>query len=248
MLVGEPDLEKVKNCMLSDLDTRKTSLNDLGLFIPSVSRLVFTKSYIPDFRSIGTKYANLTALFLNDCGLIDLEGIGSISSTLSIVSLQNNQVLDLEPLSAVWNLTTCDLRSNRIQDTEQLEYLKFCQRLEKVWISDNPFVSELSSEAIAQIEKELIPVVYVSLSESLSKTEHVLLPSPPKSQEGRINLRKSRSSRTEAARKPPDIIESTSVVGAVMTASVCSEIEPSLPESLPPLKKSIRLAYRLPIN
>jgi hypothetical protein len=236
--------------MLSDLDTRKTSLNDLGRFIPSVSRLVLTKSFIPDIRQLGAKYSNLTALFLNDCHLVDLEGIGSISSTLATVSFQNNFVVDLEPLSGIWNLTTCDLRNNRIQDTEQLEYLKFCQKLEKIWISDNPFVIDMSSDAITKIEEDLIPAPYISSTESSKESLDsstpvldVILPSPPKSQEGRINPRKPRSSRAERFKKPLAISESTEII-----ASSVAEITPRIPESLPQLKKSIRVAYRLPIN
>jgi hypothetical protein len=242
--------------MLSDLNTdkvriisaltKKTSLNDLGLFIPSVSRLVLAKSFIPDIRQLGAKYSNLTALFLNDCSLVDLEGIGSISSSLSIVSLQHNRVHDLEPLSGIWNLTTCDLRSNMIRDAEQLEYLKFCQKLENVWISDNPFVESLSIADVTKIEDELIPTPYVSSTEasteSLAISKPPLLPSPPKSQEGRINPRKPRSSRMEGVKKSLVISESTAIIAARAT------LNPEMPEDLPPLKKSIRLAYRLPIN
>lgn len=219
--------------MLSQLDTRKSSLNNLGLYIPSVSRLVLTDGHISEIRELGAKFSNLTCLFINGCQLRDLEGIGSISPTLSTVSLQNNLVTDLEPLSLLETLTTLDLRINRISDVEQLDYLRLCPNLEKIWISDNPIVAGKALDQIIELEESMLSTSY---SNDQLHTD-ILVPNPPCEPEAASSSAKSARRRKVDPRSLPRDIRVTTERNNMIPQQPTGQ--------MPVMKRSIRVAYRM---
>lgn len=229
------------------MNTQETSLNNLGKFIPAVNRLVFTGGNIINIRQLGAKYKNLTCLFLNNCNLTDLDGIGSISPTLSTVSIRKNLVSDLEPLSLLDNLTTLDVRENLIEDPEQLDYLKVCPKLEKVWLSGNEFLRNASIAEIARVEDDLVHNLSATISNGMASTgkADTMLPvepsRPAKPHPPSMGSASTNSSfRTRRVRRPGEELIAARIMESPTseTISIIS-VEPTQP------KKSIRVAYRL---
>lgn len=71
---------------------------------------------------------------------LQIENIDCLTkfTNLKIVSLTQNNISDLKPLTECCKLQELFLRKNQIQDLSQIEYLKNLKELKVLWVSDNP--------------------------------------------------------------------------------------------------------------
>ncbi|XP_023379519.1 leucine-rich repeat-containing protein 56 isoform X6 [Pteropus vampyrus] len=60
------------------VDTREHSLGNFGVHLPSLSQLKLNGSRLGSVRDLGTSLGRLRVLWLARCGLVDLDGIGSL--------------------------------------------------------------------------------------------------------------------------------------------------------------------------
>jgi len=80
---------------------------------------------------------DLNTLWLQRCGLIDLDGISCFNS-LKELYLAYNEIDDLSSLSMLENLSCLDLEGNNVDDIAQVEFLGLCSNLVSLSLSGNP--------------------------------------------------------------------------------------------------------------
>jgi len=89
---------------------------------------------------------NLTALnilFLDNNQIQKIKGLENLTA-LNTLSLHNNQIQEIKGLENLTALNTLDLRDNQIQEIKGLEkLLEKLEKLEELYIFDNPFEQEL---------------------------------------------------------------------------------------------------------
>jgi Leucine-rich repeat (LRR) protein len=96
------DLSAVRRIRLC-IDTNKKSVSELGRMLPCLEELVLDGSRIASIRDLGTDLRCLRILSLNDCGLLDLEGVSSLIG-LEELYLRNNYINELVALTMHDNL------------------------------------------------------------------------------------------------------------------------------------------------
>ncbi|KAJ3325779.1 Leucine-rich repeat-containing protein 56 [Blyttiomyces sp. JEL0837] len=124
------------------VDTRITSLADLGRSLPALEQLKLNDSFIPSIRDLGVGFGNLRVLWMAKCHLAELDGISSLSA-LKELYLSYNEISDLSSLSMVDGLEVLDLEGNCVHDFSQLEYLSLCQSLTTLTLEGNPVTESL---------------------------------------------------------------------------------------------------------
>ncbi|KAJ3224473.1 hypothetical protein HK099_008423 [Clydaea vesicula] len=139
-IVGEEDLDNVKNLKLKKIDCRYSSVSWLSLTIKNLRELQFKDGFIPNIREIGSGFKYLTTLKLIACELVELDGIGNISK-LKEVHLPFNYIKELSPLAFLEDLEVLDLVGNLIEDIEEVENLTLCKNLKKLNLKENPITT-----------------------------------------------------------------------------------------------------------
>ncbi|KAI9202969.1 uncharacterized protein BJ171DRAFT_600418 [Polychytrium aggregatum] len=134
-MTGMKDLRKVKTMELQ-ADVRRTSLSNLGKWIPNIQQLKLNHSYIPTIRDMGVGFSCLSILWMSQCDLVELDGIGSLS-LLKELYLSYNAIQDLSSLSMLDCLEILDLEGNCIDDYDQIENLALCP-LQELTLQNNP--------------------------------------------------------------------------------------------------------------
>eukprot|EP00526_Cylindrotheca_closterium_P008856 CAMPEP_0113626580 /NCGR_PEP_ID=MMETSP0017_2-20120614/13748_1 /TAXON_ID=2856 /ORGANISM="Cylindrotheca closterium" /LENGTH=515 /DNA_ID=CAMNT_0000536769 /DNA_START=104 /DNA_END=1651 /DNA_ORIENTATION=- /assembly_acc=CAM_ASM_000147 len=146
--ISEQDLELLrewlrrKDCRLQDLEIHVLS------FLPTFSRIISGKV----FESRMLKRLALTGTNLSSN---DLEGLGLCNSfpNLSDLNLRENKICDLSPLEAILCSENCkiqelDLRNNLVSRHSIMKFaakIPQMKNLRRLYLSDNPFLAEISS-------------------------------------------------------------------------------------------------------
>jgi Leucine-rich repeat (LRR) protein len=94
-------------------------------------------SYIPLIRDLGSKFDNVTILWLSRCQIRELDGIASFTN-LKELYISYNEISELEDLSRLEYLEVVDLEGNEIRSLDQVEYLSLCPLLRDVTLQGNP--------------------------------------------------------------------------------------------------------------
>lgn len=89
------------------IDSSRTSLLGLHEAMPHLTCLILDGSSILSLRDLGTKLGHLTALYVNECGLTDLDGIGAFPN-LKELSICGNEISDLSCLAMHTSLEVSD--------------------------------------------------------------------------------------------------------------------------------------------
>ncbi|XP_073246688.1 leucine-rich repeat-containing protein 56-like [Porites lutea] len=151
-LTGMKNLDEVKYLEMK-VDTRDNSLGNFGALLPNLVELKLTNSIIATIRDLGTSLTSLRTLWMSRCGLIELDGISSVSS-LKELYLAFNDIEDVSPLSMLDQLEILDLEGNNVSDIAQVEFLCLCSSLNMLTLEGNPICSaphpEASQEEIRQ--------------------------------------------------------------------------------------------------
>ncbi|KAI3388394.1 hypothetical protein SNEBB_003754 [Seison nebaliae] len=131
------DLNDVKKLELI-IDMDRTSFGNFGHYMPNLKELRLTDSFITKIRNLGTQFKNLTILFMGNCGLEDLEGIGTSMPNLSEAYLPFNRIKEIgTSLSLLDNLRILDLEDNLIEDIEEIEFLRLNKHLTSLVLRGN---------------------------------------------------------------------------------------------------------------
>ncbi|EQC40562.1 hypothetical protein SDRG_02450 [Saprolegnia diclina VS20] len=138
-LSGKSDLTKVTFLQLS-IDTGKQSVEALGELLPSLLQLRLHESKLHSFRDLGTSLHSLQVLWLERCGVTDLDGIGALTG-LRELYLNGNCISDISPLSMHDELSVVDLQGNAVMDIVQIEQLGLCPQLTALKLVENPVAS-----------------------------------------------------------------------------------------------------------
>ena len=80
------------------VDISRTSLLGLHEIMPNLTCLILDGSTVLSIRDLGTKLYHLTALYLNECGISDLDGIGAFPN-LRELSVCGNEISDTSCLA-----------------------------------------------------------------------------------------------------------------------------------------------------
>lgn len=140
------------------VDATENSLGNFGVYLPNLLQLKLNDSIIKSVRDIGSSLKTLTVLWMDNCGLEDLDGISSLCQ-LQELYLAHNKLTDVSPLSILEELEILDLAENKVCESEQLGYLGLCPKLVALQIHGNPFCSLLSAniESYQQAMLRVIP-------------------------------------------------------------------------------------------
>ena len=91
------------------LDPSRTSLLGLHEVMPYLTCLILDGSSVLSIRDLGTKLSHLSALYLNECGISDLDGIGAFPN-LRELSVCGNEITDTSCLAMHSSLEVCRFR------------------------------------------------------------------------------------------------------------------------------------------
>ncbi|XP_053497547.1 leucine-rich repeat-containing protein 56 isoform X1 [Ictalurus furcatus] len=135
-LSGSDDLQQVTSLEMR-VDTRETILGNFGVHLPNLVQLKMNNSLILSVRDLGISLSHLQVLSLVRCGLVDLEGLPSLSSLKELYVAYNN-VSDLSQVCMLEQLELVDLEGNDVDDLVQVQYLGLCGKLKTLTLEGNP--------------------------------------------------------------------------------------------------------------
>ncbi len=153
-ITGQQDLETVTS--LSTLcNTDRITLASIGNMLTSLERLSLTRSVVRSLTVFGPSFASLTHLYVDQCRLETLEGVGLLPALTHLLASQN-AVTDLQPLCECDTLEVLDLRSNNVHDPAELMYIGI-PPLTHVALAGNPVQRALGERYITEVESHLDP-------------------------------------------------------------------------------------------
>ncbi|OHT04749.1 hypothetical protein TRFO_06183 [Tritrichomonas foetus] len=126
----------------AQVDTTESSLTFIGDRFPNLRKLRLNNSIIPNVRDIGCSFVGLKFLSLARCGISDLSGISTLSSTLEELYLAFNNITDVADLLGMDSLKVLDLEDNQISDLSNIEFLTCCSGLKSLTLAGNPCVDD----------------------------------------------------------------------------------------------------------
>jgi len=132
---GVSDLTEV-TCLELELDASSTRIASVGEHLPFIVDLKLSGSRVPEIRDLGTSFGRVQVLWLCRCGLVELDGIGSMP-LLQELYLSFNELKDLSALMVLEELAVVDLEGNCVQDYKEVETLSLLS-LRELTLTDNP--------------------------------------------------------------------------------------------------------------
>ncbi|XP_018620938.2 leucine-rich repeat-containing protein 56 [Scleropages formosus] len=144
-LTGAEDLNEVTVLELC-VDTRQSTLSNLGSYLPKLVQLKMNGSVIASVRDLGTTFSRLQVLWMARCGLADLDGILAFAS-LKELYVAYNEISDLSHISLLEHLEILDLEGNSVDDLSQVQYLGLCGSLRALTLDGNPMCARPHPDA-----------------------------------------------------------------------------------------------------
>eukprot|EP01028_Stygiella_incarcerata_P011852 TRINITY_DN69516_c0_g1_i1.p1 TRINITY_DN69516_c0_g1~~TRINITY_DN69516_c0_g1_i1.p1 ORF type:complete len:529 (-),score=127.45 TRINITY_DN69516_c0_g1_i1:41-1627(-) len=135
-ICGTSDFTSVRRVEMI-VDTQENSLGSLGKKLPHLDHLKLNNSRIWSIRDLGSSLSNLKVLWMDACGLEELDGISSMPS-LKELHAASNKLSDVSPLSSLENLIILDLKENDIDDLESISFLAPIVGLRSLTLTGNP--------------------------------------------------------------------------------------------------------------
>lgn len=121
----------------------------------------------------------------------------AIFKNLRVISLTDNHISSLAPLSALPLLEELYIRKNNVSSIEELSYLTNLPRLHKLWISENPLSRNLDSGSFRIHVLTLLP--------QLSFIDEVAVTESERHQAMSIRQRAEERVKGEPSRPPPNL-------------------------------------------
>ena len=125
------------------VDTSQHNLQATGEVLSSLTYLKLSDSIIRCFRDIGTSFRNVRILYLARCELKELQGI-QVFEQLEELYLGYNDVEELFDVGFLEHLEVLDLEANQIKKTEELYYLRRCNKLKHLNLKYNLVAEEIT--------------------------------------------------------------------------------------------------------
>jgi len=125
-------------------------------------------------RDLGTSLQSLHVIWLNRCGLKDLDGIHALPH-LSELYLAYNDIDDISALNALDRLQILDLEANRIDDLAQLLFLQDLDHLDTLTLADNECVVEAGDNYVGDVREYLPQLKYLDdelVEEAIDAHQH----------------------------------------------------------------------------
>lgn len=135
-VTGSKDLSKIKHLQIK-INTNNQSILSIPDFLPNLQSLVLDYSILASIRDLGVDLRNLLSISLNHCSLSDLDGIGVLLG-LQDLSLCDNFLIDLSPLSMHENIQTLNMSGNNLSDLSLCDSLSTCSNLRSLFLTRNP--------------------------------------------------------------------------------------------------------------
>lgn len=134
---GVEDLHLVTSTEIL-VDSRNTAaMDNIGELMPRLVELRLSHSRIPVFRDLGTKYADLQVLYLNNARMEHLRGI-SVCRKLKELYLAFNVLTQLSDLGALEFLEVLDVEANRVSNVGEVDTLSYISSLRSLCLEGNP--------------------------------------------------------------------------------------------------------------
>jgi len=140
-ITGINNLNEIR-CLELKVDSRKTSIGNIGKILPNLSQLNLNNSYFESIRNLGSSFDKLDILWACNCSINELDGISSFNS-LKKLYVNKNSITDIYSITMLDSLETLNIESNMIAEVEQLEYLALCSSLNNLTIRNNPITSKI---------------------------------------------------------------------------------------------------------
>lgn len=119
------------------IDTSEKSICNMGDHVPNLRELVMDNSRIASLRDLGVSLRGLRVLSLNECGILELDGIAALGG-LEVLFLKNNYIVDVSPIAMHDHITTLNLCGNKISEISVGDTLSSCPSLHSLDLSRNP--------------------------------------------------------------------------------------------------------------
>lgn len=145
-----PNLKKLKFTIPQNFGM----LNDFGYHLPNLEELNLEGSKIISISEIGTSFFNLKILNVSSCGLKDLTGIICFKQ-LEELYAKNNEIDDLIDLEMCNELRILNIENNKIDNEDNFFFLNSCEKLECVYIGNNPITKKLKSNNINILDSKI---------------------------------------------------------------------------------------------
>jgi hypothetical protein len=176
-ICGTSDFTSVRRVEMI-VDTQENSLGALGKKLRYLEHLELNNSRIWSIRDLGSSLSNLKVLWMDSCGLEELDGISSMPS-LKELHAASNKLSDVSPLSSLENLIMLDLKENDIDDLESISFLAPISGLRSLMLTGNPITKEAGYRSFIRLSLpsveylDDVPIFSTSKSPPRRKDEFV---------------------------------------------------------------------------
>lgn len=119
------------------INIEQQSIIDLPYICPLLISLNMDYSTINTIRNFGIYFTKLSVLTLNNCNLHDIDGISALPGLVEL-SLIDNFINDISPLAMHDNLSMLNLIGNNIHDLSFTDTLSSCYKFKSLFITRNP--------------------------------------------------------------------------------------------------------------
>jgi hypothetical protein len=132
------------------IDKNFLMMNEIGFRLPNLIELNLNGSEIFSVEEIGTNFQNLIKLNISNCKINDLNGICCFKKLQELDASFNN-INDLIDLEYCNEIKILKLNNNKIEDIDNIFFLKNCEKLEKIYLGNNPIFSKYNESDIKNI-------------------------------------------------------------------------------------------------
>ena len=140
------------------IDKNFGMMNDIGFHLPNLIELNLSGSEINSVEEIGTSFNNLIKLNISHCKINDLNGIVCFKK-LQELDASFNYIFDLIDLEYCNELKILKLSNNKIEDVDNIYFLKNCEKLEKIYLGNNPILNKINENEIKNILNDNILIL-----------------------------------------------------------------------------------------
>lgn len=166
LITRTTNLETVRD-LNAVVDATNQSLSALGNLLPHLESLNLSTSIVR-ISDFGSSFGNLRILYLSNCGLYSVDGVGSLTA-LEELYLEGNRINTLAGfLGYESQLKILDLRNNDIQEVDELFYISSIP-LEKIALTGNPFYIHCDTATIMQFLPETCKLNTISAEVTTEK-------------------------------------------------------------------------------
>ena len=119
------------------VDSEEVAVHNFGSVCPQVTELKLNGSSIDCLRSLGTNWSNLEVLWLVRTSLMEIDGISAFPKLKELYCAFNN-ISNLSALMFHESIEVLDIEGNKLENWEEVEYIRDCPNLFSVNFEGNP--------------------------------------------------------------------------------------------------------------